>query len=429
MNKISRSEKNTSGQSDISASKSSCSLKHRNITQKKNSNPEITEMDRDNFYHWGATREIMEIIRKRNKSPETRRLVELRNNLSKPGTLRRRYDPHTQRTIFAPTRPNKRSQEEIAEIDAELLQRSNRLGGGYQPLTEENGEPENAEEGEIEPEQPETEEDSLILRGDNFPIVDLSKFNTEGKEAPYIQINHIVGKLSGNKKITEDTIKKADFEFMMDLKTLIARTAIDPELTRVRISMRREDREATPEGYKPVFGKLSIRWGLIFMDDQIVVPVDLRRRLLDILHFGHAGLTKMTAEAKIFWWPNITRDIENKAKDCTACLASGKNLKYQLPNSHYGKLKTLTEPGQEIQIDFPGKLQNKKINGDVQILIAIDRFSKWPTAKTCKTAETKEVINLIINNFNLYGIPEKIISDKGGPLSQQCIENFAKAEK
>ena len=237
-----------------------------------------------------------------------------------------------------------------------------------------------------------------------------------------------MGKLSGNKKITEDTIKKAEFEFIMDLKTLIARAAIDPELTRVRISMRREDREATPEGYKPVFGKLSIRWGLVFMDDQIVVPVDLRRRLLDILHFGHAGLTKMTAEAKIFWWPNITRDIENKPKDCTACLASGKNLKYQLPNSHYAKLKTLPEPGQEIQIDFTGKLHNKKIKGDVQILIAIDRFSKWPTVKTCKTAETKEVITFLTNNFNLYGIPEKIKSDKGGPLSQKSIENFAKAE-
>ena len=300
VNKISRSEKNTSGQSDISAFKSSCSLKHRNNIQKTNLNPEITEMDRDNFYHWGATRKITEIFRRRNESPETRRLVELRNNLSMPGTLRRRYDPHTQRTIFAPTRPNKRSREEIAEIDAELLQKTNQLGGGYQPLIKETGDPENAEEGKIEPEQPDTEEDSIILRGDNLPIVDLSKFNTEGKEAHDIQINHIVEKLSGNKKITEDTTKKAEFEIMMDLKTLIARTAIDPELTRVRISMRREDGEATPEGYKPVFGKHSIRWGIIFMDEQIVVPVDLRRRLLDILHFGHAGLTKMTAEAKIF---------------------------------------------------------------------------------------------------------------------------------
>ena len=39
---------------------------------------------------------------------------------------------------------------------------------------------------------------------------------------------------------------------------------------------------------------------------------DLRKRLLDILHFGHTGMTKMTAEAKIFWWPEIKRDIEKK---------------------------------------------------------------------------------------------------------------------
>ena len=154
--------------------------------------------------------------------------------------------------------------------------------GGYQPLTEENEETKNPEEGELEPEQPETEEDSVIMRGNNLPIVDLSKFTTDGKEAHYIQINHNVGKLSGNKKITEDTIKKAEFEFLLDLKTLISKTAIDPEFTRVRASMRREDRDTPPDGYRSVFDKLSIRWGLVFMDDQIVVPVDLRRRLLEI---------------------------------------------------------------------------------------------------------------------------------------------------
>ena len=48
---------------------------------------------------------------------------------SRPGTLRRRYDHQTQTTIFAPSQPNKRSREEIAEIDAELIRRANRIGG------------------------------------------------------------------------------------------------------------------------------------------------------------------------------------------------------------------------------------------------------------------------------------------------------------
>ena len=145
-------------------------------------------MDRENFYHWRATREIMDIIRRRNNSPETQRLVEQRNNLSRPETLRRRYDHQTQRTIFAPSRPNKQSREEIAEMDAELIRRASRFVGGYQPIEieEEQEEPEELpEEGEIE-QAAETEEDSLIMRGDNLPIVDLSKYNTDGKDAKYI---------------------------------------------------------------------------------------------------------------------------------------------------------------------------------------------------------------------------------------------------
>ena len=111
----------------------------------------------------------------------------------------------------------------------------------------------------------------------------------------------------------------------------------------------------------------------------IIEPTELRKKLPDTFHFGHAGTTKMSAEAKIFWWPNINRIVEEKVKICIACLSSGKILKYQIPKNESGKLKTLTEPGQETQIDFTGKLHNKKSNGDNLLLIAVDRFSKWST--------------------------------------------------
>ena len=115
-----------------------------------------------------------------------------------------------------------------------------------------------------------------------------------------------------------------------------------------------------------------------------------------------------------------------KVQDCTACLASGKNLKYQLPKKHYRKLEKLSKPGQEIQIDFTGKLHNKHLHGETQILIAVDRFSKWPTVKICKSAETKEVINFLTSNFNLYGIPEKIKSDKGGAFISKEYRELCK---
>ena len=130
---------------------------------------------------------------------------------------------------------------------------------------------------------------------------------------------------------------------MLDLKTLISKTAIDPEMTRVRARMRREEKDTASEGYRPVFDKLSIRWGLVFVDDQIAVPIDLRRKLIEILHFGHSGTTKMLSDAKIFLWPEMRKDIEQKVKDCTACLATGKNLKSQIPKNQYGKLEKFSK--------------------------------------------------------------------------------------
>ena len=72
--------------------------------------------------------------------------------------------------IFTPSRPNKRSREEVAEIDAELTQRANLIGGGYRPIQEEEeDEPEapEPEERELQIEQNtvDTEGDSVIMRG------------------------------------------------------------------------------------------------------------------------------------------------------------------------------------------------------------------------------------------------------------------------
>ena len=107
-------------------------------------------------------------------------------------------------------------------------------------------------------------------------------------------------------------------------------------------------------------------------------------------------------------------------------MTSGKNLKCQIEGKNYGKLTELNEPGQELQIDFSGKLHNRKISGEPYLLIAIDRFSKWPTAKICKSTENKEVIKFLENHFNLHGIPEKIKSDRGGAFISQEYKNFCR---
>ena len=109
----------------------------------------------------------------------------------------------------------------------------------------------------------------------------------------------------------------------------------------------------------------------------------------------------------------MKQEIENKVKDCTACLASGKNLKYQLPKNYYGKLEKLSD-GQEIQIDFYGKLRNKNLHGEVQILM--------------QNLRSKSGYQFLPSNFRLCGIPEKIESDKEERSFRRNINNSARAE-
>ena len=87
---------------------------------------------------------------------------------------------------------------------------------------------------------------------------------------------------------------------MLDLKSLIAKSATDAELNRIKLALTREDSTMAPEHYRQQFENFSTNWGLPFINDKIIVPTELRKKLLDTLHFGHAGTNEMTAEAIIF---------------------------------------------------------------------------------------------------------------------------------
>ena len=120
---------------------------------------------------------------------------------------------------------------------------------------------------------------------------------------------------------------------MLDLETLIKETAADPDLIELNCCIEDNNLEQIPQNYKTVAKKLTCCWGIIMVDDRIVIPKSLRYAALNALHFGHPGLNKMCNDAALFWWPNMREDIEKKSKTCSACLNAGKNStpKYRRP--------------------------------------------------------------------------------------------------
>ena len=117
-------------------------------------------------------------------------------------------------------------------------------------------------------------------------------------------------------------------------------------------------------------------------------------------------------------------DIEKKAKTCSACLNAGKNLKFQLPVTEKTKSGTPKKPGEEIQIDFTGNLHNKKLQSSPYILIAVDKNSRGPVAKICKNTSPETVITFLNEYINVYGVPKRIKSDRGGAQNLKRIQRI-----
>ena len=121
------------------------------------------------------------------------------------------------------------------------------------------------------------------------------------------------------------------------------------------------------------------------------------------------------------------REKQEKAETCPSCRAAGKNIITQIPSTEKNNLEILTEPNQEIQLDFAGPIKSNT-RGDVYILVAVDRFSKWPTAQVCKNTDARTVLKLLTKYFTYNGTPRCIRTDTSSCFKSNEFKNFCNSE-
>ncbi|KAN0050039.1 hypothetical protein ACTA71_003139 [Dictyostelium dimigraforme] len=167
-----------------------------------------------------------------------------------------------------------------------------------------------------------------------------------------------------------------------------------------------------------------------FLFLKIVIPPSLVCKILEIFHDspfagGHFGVARSYQKInERFYWKGMIKDVENHVGNCIDC-----NKSKQRYDPHTGFLipmQIIAEPFHTIGIDFIGPFD---INNERRGLLAIiDYFTKWPEAFFTSNQEAETVAKILVEQiFFKYGIPKRIVSDRGTNFLSnifQKVNNF-----
>ena len=163
---------------------------------------------------------------------------------------------------------------------------------------------------------------------------------------------------SSNKEVFENNLTQ-----LFTKCFLAVLTSKDAVLKEVRDCILQNDPQSCKEVNLYMFSywrDLHVRSGCVCVDERVAIPHSIQDAVLESLHLTHPGSWGMITLGQYAFWPYMHREILNKAAQCKPCTDIGKNLNPVFPASKWKPLQTCTEPNEEIQIDFRGRITNEK---------------------------------------------------------------------
>ncbi|XP_064470207.1 uncharacterized protein K02A2.6-like [Ornithodoros turicata] len=128
--------------------------------------------------------------------------------------------------------------------------------------------------------------------------------------------------------------------------------------------------------YQRRFDQLSVQDDCILLGNRVVIPQELRAKVLDLLHESHPGVTKMKAVARSHvWWDTLDEDIAARGHD---------------------------------------------------IFILVDAFSLWVEAELVPSLSAEATISCLRSIFARQGLPDLVASDNGPAFVSAKYTEFLK---
>ena len=162
--------------------------------------------------------------------------------------------------------------------------------------------------------------------------------------------------------------------------------------------------------------ELSCYEGCLMWGTRIVITPPGREVVLQELHEGHPGISRMKSLARMYvWWPGISADIEKSVRLCHEC----QQTQSSPPLVPLNPWKWPTRPWARLHLDFAGPLEGKNI------LVAIDAHSKWMEAVCTSSTPSSCVIEELKSLFAKFGLPGWLSRTTALVLSVGKLKSFS----
>ena len=183
-------------------------------------------------------------------------------------------------------------------------------------------------------------------------------------------------------------------------------TARDPCLSQVLTYVQKgwPDR-VQQEQLKPYWHRrteLTSHDGCLLWGQRVVIPPQGRTTVLQELHGGHCGITRMKSLARtVVWWPKLDNEIEIMVHSCAKC----QEQQGDPPTLPLIPWNWPTRPWSRLHIDYLGPFL-----GHMWLLI-VDAHSKWLEVFQMDSTTSSATIQCLRDVFSRFGLPDRIVSD------------------
>ena len=190
----------------------------------------------------------------------------------------------------------------------------------------------------------------------------------------------------------------------------------DEEFAILRQCIQTEDWKNCPKAYIPSRYELTTLGQLILRGTRIVVPKELRPRIVLLAHEGHQGVvkTKQRLRSKV-WWPGMDREAELTCKTCRSCQV--------VTTTHTHEPLKMTElpdkPWSDLAADLLGPLP-----GGEYVFVVIDYYSRFFEVDFMRDTTSTKVIESLETMFARFGVPNSIRTDNGPQFISQKFSDF-----